>query len=79
MIDRISPQDLKERWPNLAREPFGPETKVFPAPTTSHFTEPSAEVDVTCFKCGGSGCRFCKGSGWIEILRRYGATLSVYW
>ena len=32
------------------------------------FTEPSAEVDVSCFKCGGKGCRFCKGSGWIEIL-----------
>ena len=32
------------------------------------FTEPSAEMDVTCFKCGGTGCRFCKGSGWIEIL-----------
>ena len=32
------------------------------------FTEPSAEVDVSCFKCGGKGCRFCKGSGWVEIL-----------
>ena len=36
--------------------------------TDFQFTEPSAEMDVTCFKCGGKGCRFCKGSGWVEIL-----------
>ena len=52
----------------FAREMFGEETKVKFRPHHFPFTEPSAEVDVTCFKCGGKGCRFCKGSGWIEIL-----------
>ena len=47
---------------------FGEETKVKFRPHHFPFTEPSAEVDVSCFKCGGKGCRFCKGSGWIEIL-----------
>ena len=50
------------------KELFGEETKVKFRPHHFNFTEPSAEMDVTCFKCGGSGCRFCKGSGWIEIL-----------
>ena len=52
----------------LVKELFGPETKTKFRPHHFPFTEPSAEVDVTCFKCGGKGCRFCKGSGWIEIL-----------
>ena len=47
---------------------FGEETKTKFRPHNFPFTEPSAEVDVSCFKCGGKGCRFCKGSGWIEIL-----------
>ena len=47
---------------------FGEDTKVKFRPHHFPFTEPSAEVDVSCFKCGGKGCRFCKGSGWIEIL-----------
>ena len=51
-----------------AKELFGEETKTKFRPHHFPFTEPSAEVDVTCFKCGGKGCRFCKGSGWIEIL-----------
>ena len=51
-----------------AKELFGPETKTKFRPHHFPFTEPSAEVDVSCFKCGGKGCRFCKGSGWIEIL-----------
>ena len=58
----------------FAKQLFGPETKTKFRPHHFPFTEPSAEVDVSCFKCGGSGeieghsCRFCKGSGWIEIL-----------
>ena len=60
--------DLKGTLAEFARELFGPETKVKFRPHHFPFTEPSAEMDVTCFKCGGKGCRFCKGSGWIEIL-----------
>lgn len=60
--------DLKGTLAEFARELFGGETKVKFRPHHFPFTEPSAEMDVTCFKCGGSGCRFCKGSGWIEIL-----------
>lgn len=69
VIDKnITFADLKGTLAQFARELFGPETKVKFRPHHFPFTEPSAEVDVTCFKCGGSGCRFCKGSGWIEIL-----------
>ena len=53
---------------DATKEFFGPDTKVKFRPHHFPFTEPSAEVDVTCFKCGGKGCRMCKGSGWIEIL-----------
>lgn len=69
VIDRnITFADLKGTLAEFARELFGPQTKVKFRPHHFPFTEPSAEVDVTCFKCGGSGCRMCKGSGWIEIL-----------
>ncbi len=69
VIDKnITFADLKGTLAEFAKELFGPETKVKFRPHHFPFTEPSAEVDVTCFKCGGSGCRFCKGSGWIEIL-----------
>lgn len=69
VIDRnITFADLKGTLAEFARELFGPETKVKFRPHHFPFTEPSAEMDVTCFKCGGKGCRFCKGSGWIEIL-----------
>ena len=60
--------DLKGTLQEFAKELFGPETKTKFRPHHFPFTEPSAEVDVSCFKCGGKGCRFCKGSGWIEIL-----------
>lgn len=60
--------DLKGTLAAFARELFGPETKVKFRPHHFPFTEPSAEMDVTCFKCGGKGCRMCKGEGWIEIL-----------
>lgn len=69
VIDRhITFADLKGTLAEFARELFGEETKVKFRPHHFPFTEPSAEMDVTCFKCGGKGCRFCKGSGWIEIL-----------
>ncbi len=69
VIDKnITFADLKGTLAEFARQLFGPETKVKFRPHHFPFTEPSAEVDVTCFKCGGKGCRFCKGSGWIEIL-----------
>ncbi|MDD3362883.1 MAG: phenylalanine--tRNA ligase subunit alpha [Hespellia sp.] len=69
VIDKnISFSDLKGTLDVFAKQLFGEETKTKFRPHHFPFTEPSAEVDVTCFKCGGSGCRFCKGSGWIEIL-----------
>lgn len=69
VIDKhITFADLKGTLAEFARELFGEETKVKFRPHHFPFTEPSAEVDVSCFKCGGKGCRFCKGSGWIEIL-----------
>ena len=60
--------DLKGTLDSFAKQLFGPETKTKFRPHHFPFTEPSAEVDVTCFKCGGKGCGVCKGSGWIEIL-----------
>ena len=69
VIDKnITFADLKGTLAEFAKELFGEETKTKFRPHHFPFTEPSAEVDVTCFKCGGKGCRFCKGSGWIEIL-----------
>ena len=69
VIDRhITFADLKGTLAEFAREMFGEDTKVKFRPHHFPFTEPSAEVDVSCLKCGGKGCRFCKGSGWIEIL-----------
>ncbi|WP_343210600.1 phenylalanine--tRNA ligase subunit alpha [Anaerolentibacter hominis] len=65
---KITFADLKGTLAEFARELFGEDTKVKFRPHHFPFTEPSAEMDVTCFKCGGKGCRFCKGSGWIEIL-----------
>jgi phenylalanyl-tRNA synthetase, alpha subunit len=69
VVDKnISFADLKGTLEVFAKELFGENTQTKFRPHHFPFTEPSAEVDVTCFKCGGSGCRFCKGSGWIEIL-----------
>ena len=69
VIDKnITFSDLKGTLAQFAQELFGENTKVKFRPHHFPFTEPSAEVDVTCFKCGGKGCRMCKGSGWIEIL-----------
>ncbi len=69
VIDKkVTFADLKGTLDQFAKELFGEETRVKFRPHHFPFTEPSAEVDVSCFKCGGKGCRFCKGSGWIEIL-----------
>lgn len=69
VIDKhITFADLKGTLAEFAKELFGEDTSVKFRPHHFPFTEPSAEMDVTCFKCGGSGCRFCKGEGWIEIL-----------
>ena len=69
VIDKnITFADLKGTLEEFAKELFGPETKTKFRPHHFPFTETSAEVDVACIKCGGKGCRFCKGSGWIEIL-----------
>ena len=64
----ITMADLKGTLDSFAKQLFGPETKTKFRPHHFPFTEPNAEVDVSCFKCGGKGCRVCKGSGWIEIL-----------
>jgi phenylalanyl-tRNA synthetase alpha chain len=68
-VDRdISMGDLKGTLELFARELFGPRSKIRFRPSFFPFTEPSAEVDVLCFLCGGGGCRVCKQSGWLEIL-----------
>ena len=69
VIDKnITFADLKGTLQEFAKRLFGEDTKVKFRPHHFQFTEPSAEMDVSCFKCGGKGCRFCKGSGWVEIL-----------
>ncbi len=68
-IDKdITFADLKGTLAEFAKEMFGDDVKVKFRPHHFPFTEPSAEMDVSCFKCQGKGCRFCKGEGWIEIL-----------
>ncbi len=68
-IDKnINFADLKGTLAEFAKELFGEDTQIKFRPHHFPFTEPSAEMDVSCFKCGGKGCRFCKGEGWIEIL-----------
>ncbi len=64
----ITMADLKGVLDSFAKQMFGSSTKTNFRPHHFPFTEPSAEMDVSCFKCGGKGCRVCKGSGWIEIL-----------
>ncbi len=66
--ENVSFSDLKGTLQEFAKEMFGENTRVKFRPHHFPFTEPSAEMDVSCFKCGGKGCRFCKGEGWIEIL-----------
>lgn len=68
LVDRgITLGDLKGTIQEFVHRMFGPETRTRFRPSYFPFTEPSAEVDYSCFKCGGAGCRICKGSGWIEL------------
>ena len=69
VVDKgITMADLRATLSTFAQAMFGEETKIRFRPHHFPFTEPSAEVDVSCFACGGKGCRLCKGEGWIEIL-----------
>lgn len=69
VVDKgVTMGDLKGTLEVYARHMFGPETKIRLRPHHFPFTEPSAEVDVSCWACGGKGCRVCKGEGWIEVL-----------
>lgn len=68
-IDKdVSFTDLKQVLLTFAREMFGPDTKIRLRPSYFPFTEPSAEMDISCNICGGKGCAFCKQTGWVEIL-----------
>lgn len=64
----VSFADLREVLLYFAKEMFGPETQIRLRPSYFPFTEPSAEMDISCDLCGGKGCAFCKGTGWVEIL-----------
>ncbi len=66
--ENISVAHLKGTLEEIARKLFGSDREVRFRPSFFPFTEPSLEVDVSCFKCGGKGCSICKGTGWIEIL-----------
>ena len=68
-IDKnVSFADLREALLYFAKEMFGPETQIRLRPSYFPFTEPSAEMDISCNICGGKGCSFCKHTGWVEIL-----------
>lgn len=64
----VSFADLKQTLLYFAQEMFGEETKIRLRPSYFPFTEPSAEMDISCNLCGGKGCSFCKHTGWVEIL-----------
>jgi len=69
LIDKnVTFADLNGTLLAFARQMFGEEREIRMRPSYFPFTEPSAEVDISCFACGGKGCRLCKGTGWIEIL-----------
>ena len=68
-IDKnVSFTDLKQVLLTFSQEMFGPETQIRLRPSYFPFTEPSAEMDISCHICGGKGCGFCKHTGWVEIL-----------
>ena len=66
--EKVSFTDLKQVLLQFAHEMFGPDTKIRLRPSYFPFTEPSAEMDISCHICGGTGCAFCKYTGWVEIL-----------
>lgn len=66
--ENVSFADLKQTLLYFAREMFGADTKIRLRPSYFPFTEPSAEMDISCNLCGGEGCGFCKHTGWVEIL-----------
>ena len=66
--ENVSFTDLKQVMLTFARELFGPDTRIRLRPSYFPFTEPSAEMDISCHICGGVGCGFCKHTGWVEIL-----------
>ena len=69
VVDKgITMADLKGTLETFAKRLYGENTKIRLRPHHFPFTEPSCEIDVSCFKCGGKGCPFCKGEGWIEVL-----------
>ena len=68
VAEKVSFTDLKQVLILFAQEMFGPETQIRLRPSYFPFTEPSAEMDISCFLCGGKGCGFCKHPGWVEIL-----------
>ena len=69
VIDKgVTMADLKGTLETFAKKLYGEDTKIRLRPHHFPFTEPSCEIDVSCFKCGGKGCPMCKGEGWIEIL-----------
>ena len=68
-VDRnVTFADLRQTLRYFAQEMFGPQTKIRLRPSYFPFTEPSAEMDISCNLCGGEGCSFCKHTGWVEIL-----------
>lgn len=66
--ENVSFADLRQTLLYFAREMFGPKTDIRLRPSYFPFTEPSAEMDISCNLCGGKGCSFCKHTGWVEIL-----------
>lgn len=66
--ENITMADLKGMLLTFARQMFGADREIRLRPSYFPFTEPSAEVDISCFVCGGKGCKLCKDTGWIEIL-----------
>ena len=65
---KVTFDDLKQTLLYFAKEMFGPDTQIRLRPSYFPFTEPSAEMDISCNICGGKGCNICKGTGWLEIL-----------